>query len=199
MKKTAIKRSFFYFAIFLNLACDFTFSITTNRSKANRMKKDKELENEFILLIETYQRVIYKVCYIYSKDKDNLNDLYQESVLNLWRSYPRFRNECKVSTWIYKITLNTCVSFYRRFSKSPQFVPLSTNINLITENESELSAIQELYNLINYLNAIEKALILLYLEEKSYQEIAIITGLSVTNVGTKLNRIKDKLKRLFNN
>lgn len=78
-------------------------------------------------------------------------------------------------------------------------MPLSTNINLITENESELSAIQELYNLINYLNAIEKALILLYLEEKSYQEIAIITGLSVTNVGTKLNRIKDKLKRLFNN
>ena len=78
-------------------------------------------------------------------------------------------------------------------------MPLSTNINLITENESELSAIQELYNLINYLNAIEKALILLYLEEKSYQEIAIITGLSVTNVGTQLNRIKDKLKRLFNN
>ena len=78
-------------------------------------------------------------------------------------------------------------------------MPLSTNINLITENESELSAIQELYNLINFLNAIEKALILLYLEEKSYQEIAIITGLSVTNVGTKLNRIKDKLKRLFNN
>lgn len=143
--------------------------------------------------------MIYKVCYIYSKDKDNLNDLYQESVLNLWRSYPRFRNECKVSTWIYKITLNTCVSFYRRFSNHLNLCLYRQTLNLITENESELSAIQELYNLINYLNAIEKALILLYLEEKSYQEIAIITGLSVTNVGTKLNRIKDKLKRLFNN
>lgn len=161
--------------------------------------KDTRLENEFIALIENYQRVIYKVCYIYSNDKDNLNDLYQEAVLNLWKSFPSFRNDCKTSTWIYKITLNTCVSFFRRFTKSPKFVPLSTSMEIIADNENDLLLIQELYQLINHLGSIEKALILLYLEEKTYQEIADITGLSVTNVGTKLGRIKDKLKRMSNN
>lgn len=161
--------------------------------------KNTELENEFIALIENYQRVIYKVCYLYSKDENNLNDLYQEAVLNLWKSFPRFRNECKTSTWIYKITLNTCVSFFRRFTRSPKFVPLSTSMEIIADNENDSLLIQELYHLINHLGDMEKALILLYLEEKSHQEIADITGLSVTNVGTKLGRIKDKLKRMSNN
>lgn len=161
--------------------------------------KNTELENEFIALIENYQRVIYKVCYLYSKDENNLNDLYQEAVLNLWKSFPRFRNECKTSTWIYKITLNTCVSFFRRFTRSPKFVPLSTSMEIIADNENDSLLIQELYHLINHLGDMEKALILLYLEEKSHQEIADITGLSVTNVGTKLGRIKDKLQRMSNN
>lgn len=160
--------------------------------------KNREIENEFIALVEDYQKVIYKVCYLYSKNSDNLNDLYQESILNLWRSYPRFRNECKASTWIYKITLNTCISFYRRFSKSPQFVPLSTTLESIIDNNTEIALIQELYTLINRLGNLEKALILLYLEDKSYQEIANITGLSLTNVATRLYRIKDKLKRMSN-
>lgn len=158
----------------------------------------QELENEFITLVETYQRVIYKVCYIYSRDKDNLNDLYQESILNLWKSFPRFRDECKTSTWIYKITLNTCISFFRRFTQSPKFVPLSTHLEMIAENESEMTFIQELYHLIHRLGDLEKALILLYLEEKSYKEIADITGLSLTNVATRLSRIKEKLKRMSN-
>ena len=158
----------------------------------------QELENEFIALVETYQRVIYKVCYIYSKDNDNLNDLYQESILNLWKSFPRFRNECKTSTWIYRITLNTCVSFFRRFSRSPKFVPLTTNLEMIAENENEITLIHELYHLINRLGNLEKAIILLHLEEKSYQEIADITGLSLTNVATRISRIKDKLKKMSN-
>lgn len=158
----------------------------------------QELENEFIALIETYQRVIYKVCYIYSKDNDNLNDLYQESILNLWKSFPKFRNECKISTWIYRITLNTCVSFFRRFSQSPKFVPLSTNLEMIAENENEITLIHELYHLINRLGNLEKAIILLYLEEKSHQEIADITGLSLTNIATRISRIKDKLKKMSN-
>ncbi|HJF70923.1 MAG TPA: sigma-70 family RNA polymerase sigma factor [Butyricimonas virosa] len=161
------------------------------------MDKQK-LENEFIALVETYQRVIYKVCYIYSKDNDNLNDLYQESILNLWKSFPKFQNECKTSTWIYRITLNTCVSFFRRFSRAPKFVPLSTNLEIIAENEDELTLIHELYHLINHLGDLEKAIILLHLEKRSYQEIADITGLSLTNVATRINRIKDKLKRMSN-
>lgn len=158
----------------------------------------RELENEFITIIEDYQRVIYKVCYLYSTDNHHLNDLYQESVLNLWKSFPKFRNECKTSTWIYRITLNTCVTFYRRFSRSPKFVPLSTNLEMIAENENEISLIHELYNLINRLGNLDKALILLYLEEKSYQEIADIIGMSLTNVATKLSRVKEKMKKMSN-
>ena len=158
----------------------------------------QKLENEFIAIIEDYQRVIYKVCYIYSKDKDNLNDLYQEAILNLWKSFPRFRKECSISTWIYKITLNTCITFFRRFSKSPKFVPLSATLESIIDDDNEIALINELYNLINRLGNLEKAIILLYLEEKPYQEIAEITGLSLTNVATKISRIKDKLKKMSN-
>lgn len=159
----------------------------------------QKLENEFIAIIEDYQRVIYKVCYIYSTDNDHLNDLYQESVLNLWKSFPKFRNECKISTWIYRITLNTCTTFYRHHSRSPKFVPLTAQLEMISENADEISLIHELYNLINQLDKLEKALILLYLEERPYQEIADITGLSSTNVATKLSRIREKLKRMSNN
>ena len=161
------------------------------------MKKDKELENEFVLLIETYQRVIYKVCYIYSKDKDNLNDLYQESVLNLWRSYPRFRNECKVSTWIYRIALNTCISFYRKEKNVPEIVSLTRDTDWAIEAHDPINEmLKQLYQMINQLGQLDKSIILLYLEDKSYEEIAEITGLTVTNVATKLSRIKDKLKRM---
>lgn len=197
MERPPGKAVFFYSTIFPTLPVIFCYTWRLIRQRILNMK-NIELENEFIALIENYQRVIYKVCYLYSKDKDNLNDLYQESILNLWRSYPRFRNECKASTWIYKITLNTCISFFRRFSKSPKFVPLSATLETIIDNNNEIALIHELYNLINRLGNLEKALILLYLEEKSYQEIANITGLSLTNVATRLCRIKEKLKRMSN-
>ena len=141
--------------------------------------------------------MIYKVCYIYSKDKDNLNDLYQESVLNLWRSYPRFRNECKVSTWIYRIALNTCISFYRKEKNVPEIVSLTKDTDWAIEAHDPINEmLKQLYQMINQLGQLDKSIILLYLEDKSYEEIAEITGLTVTNVATKLSRIKDKLKRM---
>ena len=125
------------------------------------------IEQEFLSVIREYERVIYKVCYLYANPNAPLNDLYQDVVLNLWKAYPKFRKECKVSTWIYRIALNTC-------------------------NEM----LKQLYQMINQLGQLDKSIILLYLEDKSYEEIAEITGLTVTNVATKLSRIKDKLKRM---
>lgn len=160
---------------------------------------NENLEKEFLSIIKEYERVIYKVCYLYTTRNATLNDLYQETIINLWKAYPKFRRECKVSTWIYRIALNTCISFIRKEKNVPEIVTLTHEVNGMMEEADELqSMLKELYGLINQLGQLEKSIILLYLEEKSYEEIAEITGLTVTNVATKLSRIKDKLRKMKN-
>lgn len=88
----------------------------------------QQQEKEFIALVEEHKQLIYKVCYIYSTDADNLNDLYQEVVINLWKAFPRFRGECKASTWIYRIGLNTCISFFRKSRSKPEVVPITVDL-----------------------------------------------------------------------
>ena len=162
----------------------------TTQSNAN-------IEKDFLEVIRTYERVIYKVCYLYTTPNATLNDLYQEVVLNIWKAYPKFRNECKVSTWIYRIALNTCISFIRKEKRIPEFVTLNPEVNgIMDESDPIHEMLKQLYHLINQLGQLDKSIILLYLEEKSYEEIGEITGLTVTNVATKLSRIKDKLKKM---
>lgn len=154
------------------------------------------VEREFLSVIREYERVIYKVCYLYTTKSATLGDLYQEVVLNLWKAYPKFRYECKISTWIYRIALNTCISFIRKEKNIPEIVALTQEANWMTEEYDPLQEmLRKLYRMINQLGQLEKSIILLYLEEKSYDEIAEITGLTVTNVATRLSRIKDKLKK----
>lgn len=153
-------------------------------------------ESEFIELINPYQPIIYKVCSMYANDKDEFCDLFQESLLNLWVAYPKYRSECKISTWIYRVSLNTCISDLRRKSKM-QLVPLSTELNVYEDCEKNQN-IQEMYGLIKRLNKLDRALILLWLDEKSYEEIASILQLSKSNVSVRLCRIKDKLKQMSN-
>lgn len=155
----------------------------------------KELENAFLELTEQYKRLIYKVCYLYASERNDANDLFQDVILNLWKGFPLFRGESRIETWIYRIALNTCISQLRKQSKRPLFVPLSVEVTQLYEPDEE-NRMAELYRLIQKLNAMEKALILLYLEDRSYDEIAQLTGISKTNVGTKLTRIKEKLKQL---
>ena len=134
---------------------------------------------------------------MYTTPNASLNDLYQEVVLNIWRSFTKFRNECKISTWIYRIALNTCISFIRKEKNIPEFVTLNPDVNtVVDENDPLHEMLRQLYHLINQLGQLDKSIILLYLEEKSYDEIAEITGLTVTNVATKISRIKDKLKKM---
>ncbi|WP_071145099.1 RNA polymerase sigma factor [Bacteroides ihuae] len=159
------------------------------------------VEREFVSVIKEYERVIYKVCYLYTTKNATLNDLYQEVTINLWKAYPKFRHECKISTWIYRIALNTCISFIRKEKNIPEIVTLTQNeTEWMTEEQDELQVmLKELYLLISQLGQLDKSIILLYLEEKNYEEIAEITGLTVTNVATKLSRIKDKLKKMKQN
>ena len=153
-------------------------------------------EHEFIAMIKANERVIYKVCYLYTTPRNTLNDLYQEVVLNLWKSFPKFRQECKVSTWIYRIALNTCISFIRKDKNVPEIVSLTLENDQTDDDDETEAMLRKLYRMINQLGQLEKSIILLYLEDKSYEEISEITGLTVTNVATKLSRIKEKLRKM---
>lgn len=158
---------------------------------------EPSIEQEFVAVIREYERVIYKVCYLYATKSAPLNDLYQEAVLNIWRAFPKFRKECKISTWIYRVTLNTCISFMRKERNVPEIVTLTRESEWMTDEKDEFKEmLRELYRLISKLGQLDKSIILLYLEDKSYEEIAEITGLTVSNVATKLSRIKDKLRKM---
>ena len=178
-------------------ATNFIKQFEKEMNQSSMQEVNKGTEQEFLSLIREYERVIYKVCYLYTTPNAPLGDLYQEVVLNLWKAYPRFRQECKVSTWIYRISLNTCISFIRKEKNIPEIVTLTREADRMAEEKDDLNdLLRQLYRMISQLGQLDKSIILLYLEEKSYEEIAEITGLTVTNVATKISRIKDKLKKM---
>lgn len=159
----------------------------------------QELEKQFVAFVTEYKQIIYKACYIYATDSDNLNDLYQEVVINLWKSFSRFRGECKASTWVYRIALNTCISLFRKSSKNPPVIPITVDLeSAFADEESKTAQLRELYRMINKLGKLERALILLWLEERNHQEIADILGISKSNVAVKLFRVREKLKTMSN-
>lgn len=152
-------------------------------------------KKEFAELVNRYKDVIFKVCYVYAS-REELEDYYQEVLIQLWRSLPKFRNESKMSTWIYRVSLNTCISYVRK-NKKVNKVSL-IDLDFIDNDIEKKYYIDELYLLINRLNKFEKAIILLWLEDRDYEEIASIVGISKNNVAVKLNRIKEKLRRMSN-
>lgn len=153
-------------------------------------------KENFEEIVTKYKSIIVKVCFLYAGEEE-FDDYYQEVLIQLWRSLPKFRGESEISTWIYRISLNTCITFIRRDSKMRK-IPLSQELDFWTNDVESKMQIRELYQLINQLNKLEKAMILLWLEEKSYEGIAAITGLSRSNVAVKLSRIKEKLKKMSN-
>jgi RNA polymerase sigma-70 factor (ECF subfamily) len=157
-----------------------------------------EQEGDFIRMIRENERIIYKVCSFYVSDDFPMEDLYQETVLNLWKAFPRFRNESSYSTYVYRVALNTCISGVRRESRRGQKVSLAFTEELVFEPDRMEENLREMYRLIRRLRKLERSLILLWLEERPYQEIAEITGLSLCNVATKLKRIREKLVKMSN-
>lgn len=162
------------------------------------MKHEKQ-EQEFLALIEENKRIIYKVSLMYSDGPDHQQDIYQDIVLNLWTSFPSFRGDSKDSTWVYRIALNTCISELRRKKSKPLTTPLTYDLEqLIDDDGAYREQVRELYRLINRLSQLERAVILLWLDEKSYDEIGSILGITPSNVGVKINRIKEKLRQMNN-
>ena len=159
----------------------------------------KQLENDFLEMITAQKRVIYKVCYVYANDQEELNDLFQEVVLNLWKGFPSYRGDSKFTTWVYRISMNTCITWLRHAGTRPKTIPITANVvGQLAEESGKAEQLQELYRLINQLGKLERALVLLWLDERSYQEMADILGLSKGNVAVKLNRIREKLKKMSN-
>ena len=156
------------------------------------MEKQK-LEADFLTMIREYDRIIYKVISFYTDKTVSMEDLFQEVVLNLWKAFPNYRKESQASTWIYRISLNTCVSYYRKSTRRPTCVAISPEMKVYAQENESIAA---LYASINLLGKLERALILLWLEDRPYKEIAEIMGFTTTNVSTKINRIKEKLKQI---
>lgn len=163
----------------------------------SKMKNRIANKTEFSELIEKHQAIIHKITMVYANGQSNREDLFQEICLQLWRSYPRFRNESKFSTWMYRVALNTAISDIRKKKTDIHFEQLHDNDRLETAPSDEKEQVKLLYLAISKLNRIDKALILLWLEEKSYDEIASILGISKTNVSVKLVRIKQKLEEMI--
>ena len=156
-------------------------------------------EIEFEKIIYENQSLIIKVCNIYCHSQPDKDDLFQEILINLWKGLPSFKGNSKLSTWIYRVSLNTAISKSIRRKKNKlrymEKIPETVSFDREQETENDLK-IKALYAGINQLKPIEKAIILLYLEEKSYEEIAEIIGISKKNVSVKLVRLKRKLEKI---
>ncbi|MCM1162971.1 MAG: sigma-70 family RNA polymerase sigma factor [Muribaculaceae bacterium] len=160
------------------------------------MQKSSDKEQRFLDMLSRHRPLLYKICYMYATDGDHFNDLYQEVVANIWVGLDSYRGESALSTWLYRIALNTCVTYFRRNSRHTEGkMPLESVVHLQGDDgdSQRIEQLKEMYRLIADLSRIDKALILMWLDEKSYDEIAELSGLSRNNVATRLRRIKQKL------
>jgi RNA polymerase sigma-70 factor, ECF subfamily len=156
-------------------------------------------QDEFVALVNQHRGMLYKVCNMYCFTDHDKQDLFQEIIIQLWGAYSRFRGESKFSTWLYRIALNTAISDLRKqknYIKSVEPDQLPTEIQDIQYNKDKEEKLQQLYTAINHLTEIERAIVMLYLEDKSYDEMEDILGINQNNLRVKMNRIKDKLRKL---
>lgn len=153
-------------------------------------------EQQFAQLVREHKSTIYTVCYMFSHDEDEVNDLFQETLINMWKGIDSFREESKISTWIYRVALNTCLLQERKKKREVPKVPLSMNVNFFEDEDAKVAQVRQLHQRIGKLGLVDRAIVMLWLEGSSYDEIGAIMGISAQNVGVKLYRIKEQLKKM---
>mgnify|MGYP000019861178 CR=1 FL=1 len=165
------------------------------------MSKQQPVKDDLLKQVKEHERIIFKICNSYCSNKDDRADLAQEIMYQLLKSYERYNADYKFSTWIYRIALNVAISFYRKAKTGKQFISLAEGHTEVEDKPNESAVLEKnihvLEQFINELKELDKALMILYLDEKGYKEIGEILGITETNVATKINRIKEKLKQYF--
>ncbi len=162
----------------------------------------KEKTQRFKKIIKENKGILFKVINTYCKDFIDKKDLEQEILIQLWKSFDKYNSEYKISTWIYRIAMNVSISFYRKNKNRPSNLSIDSIFieNKYDENTNEINDNSRLLHFfIDKLNKLDKAIILLYLDDYNYEEISDIIGITETNVGSKINRIKNKLKKTYQN
>ena len=162
--------------------------------------KPQEQEAEFVSLLEENQNIVHKICRLYTQSEAEHKDLFQEISIQLWRSFDRFEGKSKFSTWMYRVGLNTAITLYRKNKKRLHTNPLNDEISRIELDQYDPVVDEQLnwlYQTIEEFSEIDKALVLLYLEDKRYEEIAQTLGISTVNARVKMNRIKQRLKEMI--
>ena len=151
-------------------------------------------EREFEKMVREHKSTIYTVCYMFSSDKDEVADLFQETLINLWKGVNTFRGDADINSWIWKVSLNTCISHDRK--RKVRTEPLSLNIDLFEDTDEGTRQAGLLRQRISKLGPFDRAIVLLWLENLSYEEIGLIVGISAKNVSVRLVRIKEQLKKM---
>jgi RNA polymerase sigma-70 factor (ECF subfamily) len=152
-------------------------------------------ETAFAQLVREQKSTIYTVCYMFSNDQDEVADLFQEVLVNLWKSFPTFEGRSDVRTWVYRVALNVCVSLDRK-KKRRKTVPLTMDVNPYEDENPNSKQMELLRKRINKLGPFDRAIIMLWLENMSYDEIGQVVGISTKNVSVRLYRIKEELKKM---
>lgn len=171
--------------------------LTVKIKKTNKHKTMEITEQEFAKMVKAHKSTIYTVCYMFSNNEEEVADLFQEVLIRVWRGLPSFNGQSDVKTWIYRIALNTCISIDRK-KKRHSKTELSMSINLFEDKDKETEQVNILHNRINRLLPLDRAIVLLWLENISYDEIGAIIGISAKNVSVRLVRIREQLKAMSN-
>ena len=156
----------------------------------------EKTEANFKKILHDHKSTIYSVCYMFSQDEDEVSDLFQETLINMWKGIDSFREESKISTWIYRVALNTCLLQERKKKKEAKKVSLTMNVNFFEDSDANSVQVRQLHQRIGRLGLVDRALVMMWLEGMSYDEMGAVMGISPQNVGVKLFRIKEQLKKL---
>ena len=154
------------------------------------------IEQEFTKVVREHKGTIYTVCYMFSNDADEVADLFQDTLINMWKGFAKFRGKSDIKTWIWRVSLNTCITAERKKNRRGEAVPLSMEINLFVDSDEDTRQIRMLRDRICRLGHFDRAIVLLWLENLSYEEIGAIVGISAKNVSVRLVRIREQLKKM---
>lgn len=162
------------------------------------MNTETQRKELFDTILSEYSPMVDKICYMYGNDEEQRKDLYQECMANVWQGLRSYRGDSRISTWLYRACINTCITCYRRNRHSDDMVSIDNAGQLAADDRSRPDELKELYRLISALSPVDRGIIMMWLDEKSYDEISDVTGMPRNTVASRIRRIKSRLVEMSN-